>query len=170
MRPDGEFTLLEMLVVIAIFGLLSLAAVLAYPKLTQRAEIHQIAAKLDALLLRAHAEARRRGEPLAVRFSPAQRLVSAPALGLAFKLPNDASLTFEGIADGNVQKNLGAALVFLADGSSTGAKISVRVELVRVRQTGVLANGADRCVSMTTAFRSSRLWWRSPFSRAPFPL
>jgi general secretion pathway protein H len=119
------FTLLEVLVAVAIASLAIGAAVLPIGAMASRAGLTELAAKLDHLLTIAREAAIRSGVPQRVHLENAERRLVIQGSTEALQIPEAATLTI----DGTVLKPEGladASIYFLADGSSTGGVIEIR--------------------------------------------
>jgi general secretion pathway protein H len=131
------FTLLEVLIALAILSLAAVGVGLAAPGLGARAALHRTAGEVDRLLMRARSEAIGGRGAVTVRFEAERRRLGIPALDLWRTVPAGIAVSLTGIADplsrqgawgGLDGVGLGgeaSAIVFLADGSSTGGRLTL---------------------------------------------
>lgn len=139
----GGFTLLEMLIAVAILSFATVGVGLAFPQLQQRLELRQAASRLDAMLQRARQEALSERRASEVRFDAAERLLELPSQKRSYRVP--PSVSFAVIGAAGVLKAGDPRIVFLGDGSSTGGIVELRAgEMKVVRKIGWLTGRIEK--------------------------
>ncbi|WP_020179548.1 GspH/FimT family pseudopilin [Methylopila sp. M107] len=137
------FTLLEMLVAIAILSLATVGVGMAFPQFQQRAELRQAANKLDSLLARAREEALSERRPSEVRFRARDRQLELPSKAIVYRMPKSVSFAVLGAAGGLNPEE--PRIVFLSDGSSTGGVVELRSGGLKVvRRIGWLTGRIEK--------------------------
>jgi len=135
-RPSG-FTLLEMLVVLAVLGLAATVVLTSLPPRSVRAEVRAGAAALAGGLRMARGQAIATDRPVAVVLDPAARMFRVGA-GRIIRLPDRLAMSATR-----------PAIVFAPDGSSSGGRIdlaggTVHVQLDVSWLTGRVQTTGDR--------------------------
>ena len=130
MRRDHGFTLIELIVVLAIAGLALGVAVLALPKVLERARYHDSVAQVRALLAQGRLEAMRLGRPLTLRDDPNARRLWLDT-GAAFELPEGVEADWVVAESEDTRRGL-AAITFRPDGSNTGGTVTLGVPARRI--------------------------------------
>ncbi len=135
-RPSG-FTLLEMLVVIAVLGLAATVVLTSVPPRSVRAEVRAGAAALAGGLRTARGRAIATDRPVAVVLDPASRMFRVGA-GPVTRLPDRLAMAATR-----------PAIVFAPDGSSSGGRIElasggIHVQLDVSWLTGRVQTTGDR--------------------------
>jgi len=139
----GGFTLLEMLVAIAILSLATAGVGLAFPQLQQRAELRQATNRLDAMLQRARHEALSEGRASEVRFFAEERSLELPSRKMTYRMPGSVEFAVLGAAGGGDPAK--PRIVFLSDGSSTGGVVELRSGGLKVvRRIGWLTGRIEK--------------------------
>lgn len=137
------FTLLEMMIVLAILSLAGVLGVFALQPLQHRMELGQAATRLDALLRNARAEALRTGRTTMMRFDPQTRQLTVPSQGQTVTLARSIAVSVTGAAIGNGADR--PTIVFLGDGSSSGGVVELRSGALRAaRRINWLTGRIDR--------------------------
>lgn len=140
---NSGFTLLEVLVAVAILSLATLGVGLAFPQLQQRAELRQATNRLDAMLARAREEALSERRSSEVRFLAGERQLQMPSKNMVYRMPKSVSFAVVGAAGGLNPDE--PRIVFLGDGSSTGGVVELRSgELKVVRRIGWLTGRIEK--------------------------
>lgn len=139
---DG-FTLLEMLIALAILSLATAFGGLALPGMRQRAELRQATTRVDALLKEARAAALYSGVTTIIRFDANTNKLTLPLQEKAYVLPQSVTFTVTGARSGTRSDQ--PKILFLGDGSSSGGVIELRSgALGVVRRIGWLTGRIDR--------------------------
>jgi len=137
------FTLLEMMIVLAILSLASVLGGFALQPMRQRMELGQAAARLDALLRSARAEALRTGRTTMVHFDDRTRQLTVPSQGQTYTLTRSIAVSVTGAAIGTGPDR--PTILFLGDGSSSGGVVELRSGALRAtRRIGWLTGRIDR--------------------------
>ena len=119
-RGDEGMTLIEILVVVAILGLMAAAVSADWHRTSRSRRLSDIGARVHALLDAARVEALRSGRDLSVEVDTAGRRLSVSAIDKVLVLPAELTVSAR-LADLGTQP----AIVMLADGSSTGGAIEI---------------------------------------------
>ena len=139
----GGFTLLEMLIALAILSLATIGVGYAAPGFQQRLELRQATARLDAMLIKARTEALGGAGAATIRFDPEKRALELPSQKIVYRLPAGVELSIVGGAFGDNPR--APSIAFLSDGSSTGGVIELRSGAFRsVRRIGWLTGRIDK--------------------------
>lgn len=137
------FTLLEMMIVLAVLSLASVLGGFALQPLRQRMELGQAATRLDALLRNARAEALRTGRTTMVRFDAQTRQFAVPSQKQTVTLARSIAVSVTGAAIGTGPER--PTILFLGDGSSSGGVVELRSGAFRAaRRIGWLTGRIDR--------------------------
>lgn len=139
----GGFTLLEMLVALAILSLATAGAGFALSALEPRIELRQATARLDELLFKARDAALSEGSSAVIRFDPTSRVLEFVSRNISYRLPKGVELSIVGGAfGGDIAR---PSIAFLSDGSSTGGVVELRSgELRAIRRIGWLTGRIER--------------------------
>lgn len=121
---EAGFTLVELLVVLAVAGLLLLAAPALIEAARPNAQARVTALELAARLRSVRAEAIRIGRPVILVFDETQRRYMAASDGFSGRFPEGVSVRLVGLAP-HLSSSVGK-MVFYPDGSSSGGRIEVR--------------------------------------------
>lgn len=130
MRRDHGFTLIELIVVLAIAGLALGVAMVALPKVLERARYHDTVAHVRALLGEGRLESLRLGRPLTLRYDPAARRLWLDT-GAAFDLPEGVEADWIVAESEDTRRGI-AAITFRPDGSNTGGTVTLGIPSRRV--------------------------------------
>lgn len=130
MRRDHGFTLIELIVVLAIAGFALGVAMVALPKVLERARYHDAVAHVRALLGEGRLESLRLGRPLTLRYDPAARRLWLDT-GAAFDLPEGVEADWIVAESEDTRRGI-AAITFRPDGSNTGGTVTLGIPSRRV--------------------------------------
>jgi len=129
-RRHHGFTLIELIVVLAIAGLALGVAMVALPKVLERARYHDTVARVRGLLTEGRLDALRLGRPLTLRYDPSARRLWLDT-GAAFELPEGVDADWI-VAEGEDTRRGLAAITFRPDGSNTGGTVTLGIPTRRV--------------------------------------
>jgi prepilin-type N-terminal cleavage/methylation domain-containing protein len=135
MSTRSGFTLLEVLVALAIVVMAWAGVAVALPRLVATSSVERVAEDVEALLRRARTTALAGSHAVVVRLVEDGRILSVSALDERLELPGSLVVRLEGVAGwGGLAARAtlhgqppnegdGAAIVFLPDGSSSGGRV-----------------------------------------------
>jgi general secretion pathway protein H len=121
-RREQGFTLLEIVVVLAIVAMLAAIALPAMPRATSRAMLEAYALKTAALLKEDRNAAVRRGTAVATQLSANARTLRSGATGHVLQLPRDVDFRAV-LASQCGERTGGTEVEFLPSGMSCGGTI-----------------------------------------------
>ena len=125
MNGDSGFTLLELLIVIAIVGMLSSIAVAAIPISSPERDVHETADRIGSLLRAARSEALRGGQASAVRFDLDDRRILRTGGEGTLSLPETIAIEVT-VAQRPAGASGRPAIAFRPDGTSSGGSVLIR--------------------------------------------
>ena len=120
---QAGFTLIEMLVTLAILGGLASGAAVALRPVRERSLIARSGATLADMVARAHAAAIREGRPVLLRFDQEQRSVAIDGTGIRTRLDPSVTLTLTTAREAGAGTEQG--IVFLPDGTGSGGRLQL---------------------------------------------
>lgn len=124
-RSDSGITLIEMLVVLAIVGLLYALAMPAWRSPVRSTELRAAALNLTSHLRAARAAAIARGRATGITIDVPNRRYTSEFDGRVYALPSDFGVSVRA-ADGLTQHRDAARILFFADGSSSGGHVRLQ--------------------------------------------
>ena len=118
------FTLLEMLVVLALIGITMASAVASWRRGAGQAALPPVVALVAADLRAARIEAMQRGRTVEVSFDGRARSYAVTGVGSVKRVPDSIGFVFSTAHDG-LRPDYASRLLFFADGSSTGGLLTL---------------------------------------------
>ncbi len=120
---QAGFTLIEMLVTLAILGGLASGAAVALRPVRERSLIARSSATLADMIARAHAAAIREGRPVLLRFDPERRTVIIDGTSIHARLDRAVTLTLTTAREAGIGMEQG--ILFLPDGTGSGGRLQL---------------------------------------------
>lgn len=124
-RADSGITLIEMLVVLAIIGLVYALAMPTWRGPVRSAELRAAALNLTSHLRAARAAAIARGRATGITIDVPNRRYVSEVDGRVYELPASFGVSVRA-ADGLTQHRDAARILFFADGSSSGGNVRLQ--------------------------------------------
>ncbi len=123
-RGERGFTLLEMVCVLAVFGMLAAIVVPALPRGTSRARLQSYAIATAALLKADHDAAIRRGSQIVTQIDAPSRLIRSGATDRVIRIPND--VVFDALLAARCNRLPSRSSIgFFSSGMSCGGAIAL---------------------------------------------